>query len=98
MAKKTRVFTAEEWESLGLPYGCEGGEILKDEMVQHKRWSIVHEITFRLDSQPDGEAYLVWYQVPATECQEVEEPKEYNAIVVRATQKMVTAYEPVETE
>lgn len=90
----TRTFANEEWEALGLPDACEGGEIIEDRMVDHRRWYLIHEITFRVADQAPGEAYRARYKVPATECQEVDTPESYEAIVVRGVQKMVTVYEP----
>jgi hypothetical protein len=95
MMATTQSFCAEEWERLGLPHECEGGQVLEDVIVDHTRWSVLHRLTFRLDDQPIGEAWRVRYSVPATESQDEPEPDEYIATLVRAVEKTVTVYEPV---
>lgn len=91
----TQSFCAEEWERLGLPHECECGKVIENKIVGRSRWSIQHEVTFRLDDQQAGEAWRAYYSSPATESQYEPEPEEYIATLVRAVEKVVTVYEPV---
>ena len=95
----TRTFTRNELRNMGLPYASpEGGEIVSDVIVGHRRWEVDHELTFRLASQPAGEAWLVSYSVGATETQD-QRPWEYESAIearlVRAVEKMVTVWEEI---
>jgi hypothetical protein len=66
-----RTFKASELVAMGLPDDPqETMSIVSDVLCGHKRWSVVHELTFRLPGQPEGEAWRVYYNVPATESQE----------------------------
>ncbi len=78
-------------EELCLPYDCDGGEILSDKIVDTTRWSKIHELVFRLDDQPDGEAWMVSYSQGLTEFQD-ESPWESEDIVyaVKVVKKEVT--------
>ena len=71
---KTRVFTRDELEEMGVPYECGGGEgtaeELYDELYDTTRWSNVYEFVFR--APDDGKAYRVYYEVGATEMQEAD--------------------------
>jgi hypothetical protein len=88
-------FTSKELLDLGLPYECEGGAILENQITGKSRWSIVYRVTFRM---PDGQMWQARYSVGATESQS-EEPWEYQDEVecslVHAVQKTVTVWEPV---
>jgi hypothetical protein len=85
---------------IGLPWDCEGGEIVSDTMIDHGRWTIEHEIVFRLPCQKPGEAWRANYRVGATETQD-ERPWEYDKEVectlVQAVEQIVTVtvWEPV---
>ncbi|MGK3981205.1 hypothetical protein WMF38_56940 [Sorangium sp. So ce118] len=82
---------------LNLPDECIGGEIISDRMVDHRRWSIVREVVFRIPEQAPGEAWRTTYRVPATECQEErlwEYDEEVECVLVRAVEKTVTVWEP----
>jgi len=74
MAKgvKTRVFTRNELEEIGVPYECgafEGSaEELHCDLYDRSRWSLTYEFIFR--APDDGRAYLVYYDVGATEMQD----------------------------
>lgn len=72
MARKafiTRIFTMDEIDEWGLPY--EGGDIIQsDEVIDHGRWSLWHELIFQ--APDDGKFWKLTYQVPATERQECE--------------------------
>lgn len=68
--------------------------IVSDRMIEHKRWSIVHEIVFRADDR----LWCTRYNSPATESQD-EGPWEYMddvpCIEVEPVQEMVTVYHSV---
>lgn len=97
MAK--HAFTKQELLDRDLPGWCRGGKVLADTIVDKSRWSIVREIIFRFDDQPEGEAYRAYYSVGATENQD-ERPWEYDktidADVVRQVERMVKVWEPIE--
>ena len=55
-----RTFKASELVAMGLPDDPqETMSIVSDVLCGHKRWSVVHELTFRLPGQPEGEAWRV---------------------------------------
>jgi hypothetical protein len=70
---------------------------VSDTIVDHKRWSVVHERIF----EHEGKFYSARYRVPATECQE--EPDPYGSdsedmvecSEVRPVEKLVKAWERV---
>lgn len=96
MAK--RIFSAAALKAMGLPYEApEGGEVITDRLVSNSRWSIRHEIIFRLPGQSPGEAWRAHYSVGATE-QQAEGPWEYEdeveATLVREVERVVKVWEP----
>ena len=67
MTKKfSREYLTKE---LGLPYDC---KLIKDDIIDTTRWSIVHEIVF----EDKGKFYMTTYSEGATEYQD-ERPWEY---------------------
>ena len=93
-----RIFKADEIKAMGLPYEApEGGEIISDRITSNSRWSIHHEIIFRLPGQPPGEAWRALYSHGATE-QQMETPWEYEdeveATLVREVERTVKVWEP----
>jgi len=76
----------------------ENYHIISDEIIDHGRWSILHEaIVLKVD---EGNFYQTHYSVGATEYQD-ESPYEYgDATFERVTpvQTTVTKYEKVESE
>ena len=56
-------------EELHLPYNN-----IKDDIIDHRRWSVIHEIIFK---DNDGKFYKTTYSEGATESQE-ESPWEYD--------------------
>lgn len=83
---------------LDLPWKRNGGAVVSDRIVGTRRWSVDHEIVFRVPGQPEGEAWLTTYSVGATESQD-EGPWEYEneveCTLVRQVEKTVTVWEPV---
>jgi hypothetical protein len=47
-----KTFPKSELIALGLPLG--GPAIVRDEIIDVTRWSVVHEVTFTLPGQVDG--------------------------------------------
>jgi hypothetical protein len=50
-------------EMLELMYGA---DVVRDRIIEHRRWSVDHELIFRRD----GRLWRAWYSVGATENQE----------------------------
>lgn len=75
-----------------------GCTVLCDDIEGTSRWSIHYSLIFRLDTQPDGEAWLVHYSVGSTESQD-EGPWDYEdevgATLVRQVERVVKVWEPV---
>jgi hypothetical protein len=95
-----KTFSTSDLEAMGLPEACEGGAIVSDKLADNNRWSIRHELIFRLPSQPDDEAWLTHYSVGATEQQDErpwEDEDEVDAVLVREVAKLVKVWEPVRT-
>jgi hypothetical protein len=89
-------FKREELRKHGLPYdGYDGVEIIGDNIVDHSRWSVDHELIFRWT---DGKYYETSYSVGATEMQD-ERPWEYDKEVecqeVRKVTKTIEVWEAV---
>jgi hypothetical protein len=57
-------------DELGDP--ADGVTVLSDAIVDHRRWTVVHEIIFKIEGAPEGHALRGFYEVPATESQEVD--------------------------
>ena len=68
--------------------------VISDEIVEHTRWSVVHEIIFKYEDK----FWQTYYSVGATESQE-ESPWEYDKEVgcfeVKPVEKMVVVYEKI---
>jgi len=73
----------------------DGEDIVSNEITDHGRWSVTHEIVFK----KDGKLYRTYYSVGATESQD-EAPWEYDDEVecteVVAQEKTITVYVPKE--
>jgi hypothetical protein len=70
-------------------------DVVEDKIVDHSRWSVVHDLIFR----HEGKFYYVSYSEGATEMQD-ESPFEYSddeteCPEVHAVKKTVTVYEAV---
>jgi hypothetical protein len=82
-------FDAKWMKQQGLPYSA-----IFDKLVDHTRWSVVHEIVF----ENRGKFYKTRYSVGATESQ-AEEPWEYEDEVecteVHIVEKLVKTWENV---
>ena len=95
MAKKaffTRTFTREQIDEWELPFG--GGDmVVKDEMLDHTRWSILHELIFR--APDDGKLWRLVYEIPATERQECDRWPDLEAVEMEAFTETVTGYREV---
>jgi hypothetical protein len=93
----TKRFAKTYLVELGLPWDCEGGEVIEDKIEDQRRWSTDHGLIFRLPGQAEGEAWETGYSVGSTECQE-ERPwdgqDEVECTLVHAVQKTVTVWEP----
>lgn len=50
----------------------DGVEVVSDTIVDHRRWTVVHEIVFKVEGAPDGLALRGFYEVGATESQEID--------------------------
>ena len=78
MDQERKTLTLTPDDARDLTYGdLEGFEIIKDEIVENTRWSILHDLIVK----KDDEFYLVEYSVGATEEQD-ERPFEYDIEVV----------------
>lgn len=96
MAKKaviTRKFTMEEIDEWDLPWGLEKGMVISDEITDHNRWSVWHELIFR--APDDGKLWRLSYQKPATEMQECDRWPDLEAVQVEAVLTSVTQYREV---
>ena len=93
----TRTFTNTELLDLGLPSDCDGGKVIINRMTDKGRWQIHYLLIFRLDSQPEGEAYQTTYSVGATENQDGspwEFDKTVECVVVRQVPQTVMVWAP----
>lgn len=63
---ETREFDVELLNELDV--ACGGECVVRDEIVDHTRWAVIHEVVFRFERA----FYMVTYSDPATEHQEVE--------------------------
>lgn len=99
---KTRVFTRDQLEDLGVPHECgefEGSaEELYGTLYDTTRWAHVYEFVFR--APDDGKAYRVYYERPATEMQEGgidlwDYETEIKAVEVEQVQVVSTVWNPV---
>lgn len=96
---KTRVFSPDELEEIGVPFECEGegaAEELYCELYDTTRWSHVYEFVFR--APDDGKAYRVYYERGATEMQEADlwnYENKIKAVEVEEVQVITTEWKPV---
>lgn len=83
---KTRVFTRDELDEIGVPFECGAfdgsAEELHAELCDTTRWNHVYEFIFW--APDDGKAYRAYYEVGATEMQDAD---------LWNWEKTVTAYE-----
>ena len=98
MKTATRRFSREFLVGeLGLPYDADEGIVIKDEIINIDRWSIIHSIIFK----HDGKFYETSYSQGATEHQE-EDPWEFEDPIacteVEPVKKTVTVYDAVKGE
>lgn len=99
MMSMVRTFTRQELEDLDLPRsggaGC-GCTVISDTVIDTSRWSIIYELVFQLDGQPEDEAWCVGYSVGATERQDErpwQDEDTVEATLVKRIQKLVTVWE-----
>lgn len=93
---ETRVFTVAELNELEVTYNSDESKVISDNIANERRWSVTHKLIFQLKDQPKDEAWLVYYQKPATECQECDQwfdEKTVEAKLVRRKQKLVEVWE-----
>lgn len=88
----TKMFPREVMEAI-LWDGRE--EILRDQIIDHDRWSVCHELVFRL---VDGTIWSTYYNQPATECQDGQDRFEDPHECVQVVPKDVTTVEYVPLE
>ena len=93
----TKTFTREYLtEELGLPGCCDGGKIISDKITGKRRWVDEHDIIFRLNDQPEDEAYWASYEIGSTESQDArpwEDEKEVVCSIVHRTTKIIEVWE-----
>ncbi|MFD7093356.1 hypothetical protein [Streptomyces xanthophaeus] len=71
MTHRTRTFTRDQLEEIGVPHELGGDGCateLADDNGGSRRWTEIRRLIFR--APDDGKAYLVLYQTPLTEHQE----------------------------
>jgi hypothetical protein len=98
---KTRVFTRDELEDIGVPFECGDyagtAEELYCELYDTTRWTNVYEFVFR--NPDDGKAYRVYYEVGASDSQDDVDPWDYDdriqAVEVEQIQVTKTEWKPV---
>lgn len=96
MAKRafiTREFTMDEIDEWDLPWGATKGMVISDEITDHSRWSIWHELIFR--APDDGKLWRMSYQRPATEMQECDRWPDLEAVQVEAVEVRTIVYREV---
>jgi hypothetical protein len=100
---KTRVFTRDELEEIGVPFECGGdegtAEELYDELYDTTRWHHIYEFVFR--APDDGKAYRVYYQSGATEMQDTDlwnYENKITAIEVELVEVVTTEWKPVKAD
>ena len=94
----TRTFTHAELEDLELPRtrSITGTvTIIRDTIVDTGRWHTTHELIFQLPQQGIDDAWLVYYNRPATECQECDtwDDDPVTATLVHRTTQTVEVWE-----
>lgn len=81
-------------EQMMLVLGEDEGRIISDEIIDHTRWSVVHDLVFELN----GQLYSTSYSTGATESQDErpwEDLKSVKCIEVRPVEKTIVVYEPI---
>ena len=90
---RIKVFNKEYLtKELGLPYDC---KLIKDDIIDTTRWSIVHEIVF----EDKGKFYMTTYSEGATEYQDErpwEDEDEVKCTEVELKEVKVKKWIPVE--
>ena len=88
------ILSVKEAQSI-LWEPSDGVKIVNDEIVDHTRWSVIHEIVFLWT---DGKHYITSYSTGATESQD-ESPFEHDDKVecqeVQQVKKTIFTWEPV---
>ncbi|MFJ4434586.1 hypothetical protein [Streptomyces sp. NPDC088923] len=100
----TRRFTPAALEAIGVPFELDGDGCaaeIRDRVIGSERWTHVHELIFR--APDDGKAYLVHYEVGATEHQDGIDPWHRHGATVKAVEvverhALVTRWAPVTDE
>lgn len=100
----TRRFTPAALEAIGVPFELDGeccATEIRNRVVGSERWTHVHELIFR--APDDGKAYLVHYEVGATEHQDGIDPwhrhgDTVTAVEVAERHALVTRWVPVTDE
>lgn len=96
---KTRIFTPEDLEKIGVPYECgheDTAEELHCELYDTTRWAHIYEFVFR--APDDGKAYRVYYWRGATEMQDQDLwdwENKIKAVEVEQVQVVTTEWKPV---
>lgn len=84
-------FTKEEMLNI---LDCPKDILISDEIIEHSRWSVLHNIIFKYENK----FWETQYSVGATENQD-ERPWEYDEVVecceVRPVEKIIIVYEEV---
>lgn len=99
IAPRTRTFTRDELELIGVPYelgGTSCAEELSDEYAGAGRWTEIRRLVFR--APDDGKAYMVRYHQPLTERQECDvwqDRQEIEAVEVEQQPVTVMQWQPV---
>lgn len=100
---KTRVFTTEDLEDIGVPFDCGEyagtAEELHCEIYDITRWAHVYEFVFR--NPDDGKAYRVYYYRGATEMQDQDLwnwENKVKAVEVEQVQVTKTEWKPVKSD
>lgn len=95
-----RMFPTKQLKDWGLPSDGDPDadvEVIEDTITSTSRWSVHHDLVFRLGPTH----YSTSYSVGATE-QQNERPWEYEeeveCVEVRAVQKTITAWEPIDSD
>ena len=80
------------WNDPGDTSGPVGYEVVVNDMVDTRRWSVRHKLVFKA---PNGKYYKTYYETGATEYQEYDhwDDWEPECQEVQAVEKMVIVYE-----
>ena len=99
-----RVFKKAELKALGLPTRVGGGKgcvVIANDIADQSRWSIYYDLIFRLDDQPESQAWSTGYSVGATEQQDEapwENDDEIEATLVEAVEVKRIEWVPVKAD